>query len=92
MTGGFGAHIDAGGQIRFTTPAGAIIPDAPTGRALQLPLDRTLETFQLKRGFAIEASTAVCRWRGEPMDYDHAGWLLMRAESRDESGQVQPVG
>ena len=45
--GGFGAHTAAGGHVRFTTPAGAVIPDAPTGRALELRLEKTLETFQL---------------------------------------------
>jgi hypothetical protein len=90
--GGFGAYIDADGQIRFTTPAGAIIPDAATGRALELSLDRTLATFQLKRGLAIESWTADCRWRGEPLDYDHAAWLLMQAETRADSAGRTPRG
>jgi hypothetical protein len=90
--GGFGANADADGRIRFTTPAGAVIPDAPMGRALELPLDHALEAFQLKRGLAIDARTADCHWRGEPMDYDNAGWLLMQAATREESAQAQPSG
>ena len=66
--------------------AGAVIPEAPQGRALELPLEESLATFQLKRGLAIDARTADCRWRGERMDYDSAGWLLMQAALREEPG------
>jgi 5-methylcytosine-specific restriction endonuclease McrA len=91
--GGFGAHVDGNGQIRFTTPAGAVIPEAPQGRALALPLDEALETFQLKRGRAIDARTADCRRRGERMDCDSAGGLLMQAALRGgESGGHRKEG
>ena len=53
--------------------AGAVIPEAPQGRALELPLDGVLPTFQLKRGLAIDARTADRRWRGERMNCDSAG-------------------
>ena len=90
--GAFGAHIHAGGHIRFTTPAGAVIPEAPQGRALELPLDEALEKFQVKRGLALDARTADCQWRGERMDYDSAGWLLMQAALGEESESNQPAG
>jgi hypothetical protein len=90
--GGFGAHVDAGGDIRFTTPARAVISQAPKGHALALPLEQVLETFQLKRGLVIGARTADCHWRGEPMDYDTVGWLLGQAAMPDESGECQPSG
>ena len=90
--GGFGAHVDAGGQVRFTTPAGAVIAEAPDGRELERPLDESLETLHLKRGVAIDARTADCHWRGERMDYDSAGWLLMQAALGEESGNSQPAG
>ena len=90
--GGFGAPPDASGRIRFTTPAGAVIPDAPQGRVLELPLDEALEKFQVKRGLEIDARTADCQWRGERMDYDTAGWLLMQAALREEPEGDQPAG
>ena len=90
--GGFGAHADASGRIRFTTPAGAVIPEAPTGQPLELPLDEALEKFQVKRGLALDARTADCQWRGERMDYDSAGWMLMQAALREESEGDQAAG
>jgi hypothetical protein len=90
--GGFGAHVDGGGQIRFTTPAGAIIPAAPDGHEPEFPLDERLETLHMKRGLPIDARTADCQWRGERMDYDSAGWLLMQAALREQWERDQPVG
>ena len=46
------------------------------GGALVLPADPAFETFHLKRGLAIDASLAGCRWRGERMDRYREGWLL----------------
>ena len=48
-------------------------------------------TFHLKRGLAIDARTADCRWQGERMDYDGAGWLLMQAGLKDGSEGDQPA-
>jgi hypothetical protein len=90
--GGFGAHADATGQLRFTTPSGAVLPDAPAAGALGRRTDEALAAFQLKRGLALDARTAACRWNGEPMDYDHAGWLLMQAETGEDSAGRTPSG
>ena len=90
--GGFGAHADTSGRSRFTTPAGAVIVEAPTGRALGLPLDEALGTFQRKRGLVIDARTAEGQLRGERMDYDVAGWMLMQAALREEPECDQPAG
>jgi hypothetical protein len=69
-----------------------VIPEAPTGQALELPLDEALEKFQVKRGLALDARTADCQWRGERMDYDTAGWSLMQAALREESEGDQAAG
>jgi hypothetical protein len=61
-----------------------VIAAAPQGRALALSLDETRTTFQLKRGLAMDARTADRRWRGEPMVYDQAGWLLRQAALREQ--------
>jgi hypothetical protein len=88
----FGAHIAADGQLRLTTPAGVAIAIAPNSRGLALPVDEALETLQPKRRLGIDARTADCQWRGERMDYDHAGWLLMQAATREQSDGNQPAG
>ena len=46
------------------------------GRPLDRPLQQTLAGFEERQGLAIDPHTADCRWMGEPMDYDHVGWLL----------------
>mgnify|MGYP001553102978 CR=1 FL=1 len=74
--GGFGVHRDTDGELCFTTPAGALIPTAVPGRPLHRPLQQTLAGFAERQGLAIDTRTADCRWMGEPMDYDHVGWLL----------------
>ena len=57
-----------------------------------MPVDEALETFQLNCGPAIDPRTADCRWRGERMDYDIAGWMLMQAALGEESKFDQPAG
>ncbi len=80
--GGFGVSRDASGELRFTTPAGAVIPEAPGTDGLRRPLDNALEAFQRKRGITIDHATADTRWEGERMDYGLAGALLGDAEER----------
>jgi hypothetical protein len=46
----------------------------------------------VKRGLALDARTADCQWRGERMDYDSAGWMLMQAALKEESDGNQPAG
>ncbi len=82
----------SGPHFVFTTPAGAVIPEAPGGPGLDGRLDEALETFQLKRGLAIDPRTADCKWTGERMDYDTAGWLLMQAAVRAEQGRAPAKG
>ena len=81
--GGFDVHVDGAGRLRFTTPAGAVLPMAPTQAIENIPLDRQMEMIQRNRGITIDPDTADSGWLGETIDYDHTIWLMATRESVD---------
>ena len=67
------------------SPAATVAAGSTGTIALELSLEQAFETFQLKRGLAIDARTSDCHWHGERMDCDTAGWLLGQAAMREAS-------
>lgn len=81
--GCFNVHVDGAGQLRFTTPAGAVLPAAPSQDVESAPLEMQMEAFQRKRGITIDPDTADSGWCGESIDYHHTAWLMAMREAED---------
>ncbi len=79
--GGFGVHVGSNKTLRFTTPAGAVLPTAPAQTVENSSVKVQMEKFQRKRRIAIDHDTADSGWCGETIDYDHTIWLMATREA-----------
>ena len=74
--GGFDVRRLDDGALRFTDPAANPLR-APVPNEDSTP--GTIATRNEALGLAIDRDTAVARWHGEPIDYDHAVMVTMHA-------------
>jgi hypothetical protein len=81
--GGFDVHVDDAGTLRFTTPAGAVLPTAPRQTIENSPLEQQMEKIQRNRGITIDPNTGNSGWCGDTIDYDHTIWLMATREADD---------
>ena len=74
--GGFEVRRLDDGAFRFSAPDRAPVgPPKPN----EAPAPGTVVAHNRSLGLDIGAETATARWRGEPVDYDHALLVLMAA-------------
>ncbi len=74
--GGFDVRRLDDGALRFTGPNGAAVR-APAPCEASSP--DTIPSHNDALGLAIDSETAMARWHGEPIDYDHAVMVAMYA-------------
>ena len=79
--GGFDVRRLDDGALRFTDPKGSAVR-APS--PIEVPSPATIVARNDARGLAIDRETAMARWHGEPIDYDHAIMVTMH-EWREKS-------
>jgi hypothetical protein len=79
----------ADGALRFSTPAGRPIPEAPAPPAVPADPAAALVAAHRARGLAIHAWTAGAEWPGERLDL---GWAIGVLHPAANPGSYRPAG
>jgi hypothetical protein len=80
---------EADGALRFRTPAGRPIPEAPAPPAVPADAAAALVAAHRGQGLAIEARTAGPEWHGERLDL---GWAIGVLHPAANPGAYPPAG
>jgi hypothetical protein len=86
---GYRVVREADGSLRFSTPAGRAIPDAPAPPAVPRDPTGALVAAHRAQGLAIDARTGWPGWLGERLDL---GWALDVLHPAANPGAYRPGG
>jgi hypothetical protein len=86
---GYRVVREADGALRFSTPAGRPIPEAPAPPAVPADPAAALVAAHRGQGLAIDAWTAGPAWHGERLDL---GWAIDVLHPAANRGAYPPAG
>jgi 5-methylcytosine-specific restriction endonuclease McrA len=86
---GYRVVREADGALRFSTPAGRPIPEAPAPPALPVDPAAALVAAHRAQGLAIHPWTAGPEWHGERLDLD---WAISVLHPAANPGAYRPAG
>jgi 5-methylcytosine-specific restriction endonuclease McrA len=86
---GYRVVREADGALRFSSPAGRPIPEAPVPPAVPVDPARALVAAHRAQGLAIDPGRTVPEWHGERLDL---GWALGVLHPAANPGAYRPAG
>ena len=86
--GGWRMELSRGGGVRFFSPDGRLVPEAPLQPGLEGDPAVTLTRRNRALGLMIDATTADPTWSGEPFDVRYAIQALRGRGCRDVSAET----
>jgi hypothetical protein len=86
---GYRVVREADGALRFSTPKGRPIPEAPVPPALPAHPAAALVATHRAQGLAVDAWTACPEWYGERLDL---GWAISALHPAANPGAYRPAG